>query len=104
MKSDLDDTASLDNESDDPCSFLHKNVEFEPCPLPVEEGQTTLQLYVDIDFDSDPKKYDTLSVFDNNNKLYPFTPKRYVKNGSLIDMNFNNLESEQENNDITKLK
>lgn len=65
-------------------NFLSTPVEFESCLIPSEAGKCSLLLQIDID----PERVvneETLCTFDNRTRFFPFVPKRFVKNGMLVD-------------------
>ena len=37
-----------------------------------------------------------MAVFDNKHTMYPYTPKRFVRKGVVVDQDFNDLESQDE--------
>ena len=88
-------------------------MEYEPCPIPIEKGKTSLCLFSEIETEVDrslPQPstvYEKWNVFDNCTNFYPYIPKRLVRNGEIIDQMIYDLESQDEINtqdQLVKLK
>ena len=95
---------SFDNDTDQ-LNFMMKPVEYEPVPIPVEQGMTNLSLFIEtqtepfLNVKSRKLEYEKYKLFDNKRTLYPYTPKRIVRNGQIIDQTFNDFDSQDEQGD-----
>lgn len=97
MVGENDDALSLDNNECDQLNFHKKNVEYEPCAIPIERGKPSLCLQVNIDPEVRSGKSETITTFDNRTKLFPFAPKHLVKNGQFVDHDLNEVFSADKN-------